>query len=351
MQRAHPGPSKQARTQNRWLGLGTVKAPDFAGTQSQFFNGYVSEQDPLLNGHIKAVQVHPDLWLHAVEGCDLRTFTSKSPAQQGLHIVIVLEGSVDVAFGGLPLQLPQPCSEVSTEAGAAAAPKSRLPHASGALVNTCKHEIFVRNWRMGKFERKLSLRVHPRLLQSLACTTGYTHLQSMLEQHLYVQLWKPSARAVVLAEQIIHLIGQENATLLLQSRTLEFLHEAVQPQKQNDPEDSSRPALHLRNHLRMAKLKAMLDAQQDGGAMVADLARDMGMSPSALQRQFRQLYGSSIDEYRRSQRLDHARALLAQTGCSVQEVAHSSGYTSAANFSTAFKRRFGISPKLVRSRF
>ena len=52
----------------------------------------------------------------------------------------------------------------------------------------------------------------------------------------------------------------------------------------------------------------------------------------------------------REQRLARAWAALEQTGCSVAEVAHGAGYSSAANFSTAFKRRFGISPKLVRAR-
>lgn len=344
MQRVQTGNQQQVRKQARWLGLGTVKALDLASPQCRFSNGCVTERDPLLNGHIKAYQVHPDLRLHAVEGCDLRTFTSSTPAQQGLHIVIVLEGSVDVAFGATPLRLPHARAETSAETG------MQTPQAWGALVHTCQQEMFVRQWRMGKFERKLSLHVQPRFLQSLAGTASYTHLQAMLEKHLHVQLWQPSARAVVLAEQIIELMGQDSAALLLQSRTLEFLHEAVQPHRLDEPAAIAPAALHLRNHLRMGKLKARLDAQHDAGATVAELARDMGLSASALQRQFRQRYGSSIDEYRRHQRLEHARALLEQTGCSVLEVAHASGYTSAANFSTAFKRRFGISPKLVRSR-
>lgn len=329
-----------ARKQTRWMGLGTLRVTDFSDPQCQFSNGYVSQQEPLLEGRVKALQVHPDIWLHAVEGCDLRTLTSTTPAQQGLHIVIVLEGHVDVAFGNCPLQLPQ---------GDAPQPPTG---AYGALVHVCENERFVRHWRVGKFERKLSLRVHPRMLHALAQTPGYTHLQALQGQHLYMQMWQPSARAAVLTEQILHLASQEHTALLLQSRTLELLHEAVQqPLHCPVPPTPAAPlAQPLREHLRMSKLKALLDAQRDGGASVATLAREVGMSASALQRHFRHIYGTSIDEYRRSQRLEHAHALLAQTGCSVLEVAHACGYTSAANFSTAFKRRFGISPKWVRSR-
>lgn len=335
MPRSSTSPSSQARKQPRWIGLGTVKAPEFG--HLQFSNGCITAQDALLDGHIQALQVHPDIWLHAVEGCDLRTLTSSAIAHQGLHILILLEGSVDVAFGSQVLQLSPACGS------------TKQPQACGALIHTCQHETFVRQWRTGKYERKLSLRVNPSFLASLAHTTGYTHWQDVLGQHLCTQLWSPSSRAVVLAEQIIHLMQQDSASLLLQSRALELLHEALQP-RPSDNDSHARPALHLQGHLRMAKLKAMIDAQQDSGAQVSDLARHMGLSASALQRHFRQIYGASIDEYRRTQRLEHARALLEQTGCSVLEVAHASGYTSAANFATAFKRHFGITPKLVRSK-
>lgn len=341
MPRAPSSSTLQTRRPIRWMGLGTVRAQDVPDYHHQFSNVYVTEQDTLLNGRIKALQVHPDIWIHAVEGCDLRTFTSRTMVQHGLHIVMVLEGCVDVAFGTLPLQLQfQPN------------PSDGTPQASAALLHTCQQESFVRHWRKGKFERKLSMRVHPRLVHSLAHTCGYTHLQNILEQHLYLQRWQPSARAMVLAEQIMHLSGQESSALLLQSRTLELLHEVVH-QPHHDPISATTCApapLHLREHMRIAKLKALIDAQQDANACVSELAHGVGLSASALQRHFRQLYGCSVDVYRRTQRLKQARALLEQTGCSVLEVAHISGYTSAANFSTAFKRYFGISPKLVRGK-
>lgn len=321
------------------MGLGTVRAPDIADPHCQFFPGHVTAQDALLDGHIKALQVHPDIWLHAVEGCDLRTLTSRTMAEQGLHMVIVLEGHVDVAFGPVCLQLPAPPSH----------PDAAPQPPAGALVHTCQRETFVRHWRMGKFERKLSLRIHPRMLQTLVASQGYPHLQAMLGQHLWTQHWQPSSRAVVLAEQIIHLASQHPVTLLLQSRVLELVHEALQQRAESTPA-AQHPSLPVREHLRMSKLKAMLDARQDAGMPVSQLARTLGLSPSALQRHFRQAYGSSIDEYRRTLCLDQAHALLTQTGCSVLHAAHASGYTSAANFSTAFKRHFGVSPKLVRSK-
>jgi AraC-like DNA-binding protein len=46
-----------------------------------------------------------------------------------------------------------------------------------------------------------------------------------------------------------------------------------------------------------------------------------------------------------------ARQALEQEGRSVGEAADIAGYTSAANFATAFKRHFGITPRQCREGF
>jgi AraC-like DNA-binding protein len=187
--------------------------------------------------------------------------------------------------------------------------------------------------RRGKFERKLSITVQPQWFaaQTLPMAAPPLLQHWMEQQLLAIRPWQPSPRAVAVAEQIIQLAREGSAPLLLASRTLELVHEAVQSLEVPEPD----PAQTVPGVL---------------GRTLAEIAREVGLSASALQRQFRLAYGSSIDEYRREQRLARAWAALEQTGCSVAEVAHGAGYSSAANFSTAFKRRFGISPKLVRAR-
>ncbi|CAM5502008.1 AraC family transcriptional regulator OS=Stutzerimonas stutzeri OX=316 GN=CXK95_03430 PE=4 SV=1 [Stutzerimonas stutzeri] len=58
----------------------------------------------------------------------------------------------------------------------------------------------------------------------------------------------------------------------------------------------------------------------------------------------------TIFEYQRARRLLQARQALEREGISVNEAAWRAGYNSAANFATAFKRQFGISPRQVRGR-
>ena len=77
---------------------------------------------------------------------------------------------------------------------------------------------------------------------------------------------------------------------------------------------------------------------------LAQLARDAAMSPSSLRTKFQRCYGCSIFDYLRRCRLEHAKTHL-RNGYSVQQAAHACGYGHASNFSTAFKRAFGITPQ------
>ena len=69
-----------------------------------------------------------------------------------------------------------------------------------------------------------------------------------------------------------------------------------------------------------------------------------------LQRQFRAVFGTTVFAYLRECRLLRARRALEHDGVTVGQAAMVAGYTSAANFATAYKRRFGHAPKLARSR-
>ncbi|WP_370680484.1 helix-turn-helix domain-containing protein [Comamonas sp. GB3 AK4-5] len=327
----------------RWMGLGTLRACDFGAPDLSFLDAEVQAQQVLMAGHVQALQLQRGLWLHGVEASDLCTLRSSVPAEPGLHLVVLLEGRVDVAFGGQRLQM-----QVDPLAG----PQTG---ACGAVVHSRPGDAFVRRWQRGKYERKLSLSVEPCWLEAQTLDGAALPLLRHWRQHqqLVIRPWQPSVRAVAVAEQIIQLAREGKAPVLLLSRALELVHEALQSLVESGQAlkaQSAPPVLGLREHQRLMRLKAVLDSETECFRPLADIARDIGLSPSALQRQFRQVFGSSMDEYRRDQRLERAWAQLEQTGRSVSEVAHAAGYTSAANFSTAFKRRYGISPKWVRGK-
>ena len=74
------------------------------------------------------------------------------------------------------------------------------------------------------------------------------------------------------------------------------------------------------------------------------LARDCGTNRTSLQHFFRATLGMSVYGYLREQRLQLARALLAEGGHSIDRVAALVGYSQGHNFTRAFKQRFGLVP-------
>jgi AraC-like DNA-binding protein len=93
--------------------------------------------------------------------------------------------------------------------------------------------------------------------------------------------------------------------------------------------------------------------------LVADLKKDWslnrlsqmtGLERSKLNREFRKVYNISLMRYLFEERMQKAKALFRDTDMLVKQVASDTGYKNISRFSEAFKRRFGFSPGVLRSR-
>lgn len=78
------------------------------------------------------------------------------------------------------------------------------------------------------------------------------------------------------------------------------------------------------------------------------LAESVGTNSKRLNEAFRQCVGVTVFEYLREERMREACLLLSGTGLSIQDIAMEVGFTSGANFSTAFRDRYGLSPSQYR---
>lgn len=84
---------------------------------------------------------------------------------------------------------------------------------------------------------------------------------------------------------------------------------------------------------------------------LATLAASVGLTPKRLNRGFRELFGATVFEYLRNERLEAAReALEEDPRLSLKQLAWRLGYAETNNFINAFGRRFGISPGAFRDR-
>ena len=81
---------------------------------------------------------------------------------------------------------------------------------------------------------------------------------------------------------------------------------------------------------------------------IRDLALEINLSPSRLQRLFKHEMGISMGEWLSEQRLQRAAQLLEKSYLSVKEIAYAVGYEHASSFIRAFERRFTQAPARFR---
>ncbi len=78
---------------------------------------------------------------------------------------------------------------------------------------------------------------------------------------------------------------------------------------------------------------------------VKELALQVGVNPNILQAGFKSVFNTTVYGYLFEYKMRLAEQLLRDTSKTITEIALQCGYDYPSHFSTAFKRRFGVSPK------
>lgn len=81
---------------------------------------------------------------------------------------------------------------------------------------------------------------------------------------------------------------------------------------------------------------------------VADIADEIGIAPSYLQRLFKQIKGITMIEYLNSLRIERSKVLLAHTQYAIVDIAIAVGYNSRQHFCRVFTKETGVSPQKYR---
>ena len=75
--------------------------------------------------------------------------------------------------------------------------------------------------------------------------------------------------------------------------------------------------------------------------MVPELAREVGLSQTALYKHFKRITQTTPIQFQKDLRLLEAKRLLLQGDDSISEVAFEIGYESVSQFSREYSRKFG----------
>ncbi len=81
---------------------------------------------------------------------------------------------------------------------------------------------------------------------------------------------------------------------------------------------------------------------------IADLAERSGYTEYYFSHKFKKETGTSVTDYIRKVKIDHAKTLLGGTHMSIQEISDELGFASRSYFSSSFQKETGISPSEYR---
>lgn len=110
---------------------------------------------------------------------------------------------------------------------------------------------------------------------------------------------------------------------------------------------SPSPSPHL---LALAeRTKELLAVEYAGAHHLADLARELSVSPYHLARSFRAATGWSLHGYRTSLRLRAVMDVLADPRVDLATLARDTGFANHSHLTSAFHRQFGLTPSAVRA--
>ena len=94
----------------------------------------------------------------------------------------------------------------------------------------------------------------------------------------------------------------------------------------------------------LAETRRYMEAHLDESLTIPALSRRACLSATTFKAGFRRLYGLPVHAWLRQRRMERAAELLRSSSLSVLGVAQSVGYSSASQFTAAFRRQYGVTP-------
>jgi AraC-like DNA-binding protein len=101
-------------------------------------------------------------------------------------------------------------------------------------------------------------------------------------------------------------------------------------------------------HRLVARFADVMEQQFRSGVGIAELAAELGVTPTHLTRCCRAASGRTAIELLQDRRLFEARKLLSETKMPVGQIGEALGFTSPAYFTRAFQNQTGQSPSAFR---
>ncbi|WP_417359239.1 helix-turn-helix domain-containing protein [Galbibacter sp.] len=100
---------------------------------------------------------------------------------------------------------------------------------------------------------------------------------------------------------------------------------------------------------KLYNVRQLMLSNLDRNLSIREISREMAINEYLLKKEFKRVFGYSINEFYAKEKMSKAKELLKSTQLPIYEIAGEIGYKNATHFSAAFKRFYGDTPKNFRS--
>lgn len=131
--------------------------------------------------------------------------------------------------------------------------------------------------------------------------------------------------------------------LFLESKVMELLMLQIE-QFETPVEKKNASVIKASDAEKIHYARHLLEQNISSPCSLLELSRMVGLNDFKLKKGFKEIFGHTVFGYLHEIRMQEAKRLLLDKQMSIHEVAEYCGYQYVQHFSTAFKKRFGITP-------
>lgn len=281
----------------------------------------------VFSGRVENIEVQPGLFFHNKDIVHKANFSTRRELSARLIIAIPLENKALMVYGSQhqfkTARFSKEDAVVATavryltddciEGGAKSGMRNRSLVFSFTDLWLASHlsgsELAVFDAYFGAHMSRLDWRLplHFGLLaETLNLTNSHSAKETMLREAFCLMIWE------------------------------DFIHQIKQYPGQRRTHNQEFKSTRLKSYLQKESIESMT---------LSEIAQELSMSVSTLQRVARKEIGISLQRYLREKKLQKIKLKLDQNSISLQEASGMAGYKHLPNFITAFRKTFGHSPK------
>ncbi|MFA0481049.1 helix-turn-helix transcriptional regulator [Vibrio splendidus] len=319
-----------------------------------------TKQTSLAEGKFLSYQYNDQIFVHGGRCVELVDSNIVSTAHSAILITILLEGKLTFGYDDLEFDLD-----------ANSGPQ-------GVVVNLAKPANFRRSLIQGNKINKINILVKPQWVEPRL--SDHCSSKSFLDSHKAFYNVKINADIIQLTNAltsqatptnfqdklVVETLTQQLLAQTLSQMPIQCCHQCTSDDDLTNTDSSGENiALHNANlgenidkattskafDAKIEDIISYIEINLDQQLSLESIASKFSMSISNLQRRFKQSYNLTINGYIRYRRLDIARQHLERGLVSITEAAYEAGYQHPSNFTSAFKKTFGVPPHELAKNF